>query len=73
MHLERDLPVAGFTDVRVQDRPDWREAELRMWREFMAAPTGEDDTGLRSMQAEGERSLAIWDAMHRVFATATAP
>jgi len=29
--------------------------------------------GLRSMQAEGERSLATWDAMRRVFATATAP
>jgi SAM-dependent methyltransferase len=72
MNLERDLPAAGFTDVRVQDRPDWREAELRMWQEFVAAPAG-DDAGLRSMQAEGERSLEIWDAMRRVFATATAP
>jgi hypothetical protein len=25
------------------------------------------------MQAEGRRSLQIWDAMRRVFATATAP
>jgi SAM-dependent methyltransferase len=73
MNLERDLPAAGFTDVRVQDRPDWREAELRMWREFMAAPAAGDDAGLRSMRAEGERSLANWNAMHRVFATATAP
>ena len=73
MNLERDLPAAGFTDVRVQDRPDWREAELRMWQEFMAAPAAGDDAGLRSMQAEGSRSLANWDGMHRVFATATAP
>ncbi len=73
MNLARDLPAAGFTDVRVQDRPDWREAELRMWQEFMAAPAAGDDAGMRSMQAEGGRSLANWDAMHRVFATATAP
>jgi SAM-dependent methyltransferase len=73
MNLERDLPAAGFTDVRMQDRPDWREAELRMWQAFMAAPAAGEDAGLRSMQAEGERSLANWDAMHRVFATATAP
>jgi SAM-dependent methyltransferase len=73
MNLGRDLPAAGFTDVRVQDRTDWREAELRMWQEFMATPAADDDAGLRSMQSEGERSLANWDAMRRVFATATAP
>ena len=73
MDLERDLAAAGFTGVRVQGRPDWREAELRMWQELIAAPAGDDDAGLRSMQAEGERSLATWDAMRRVFATATAP
>jgi hypothetical protein len=28
---------------------------------------------MRSMQAEGTRSLAAWDVMRRVFATATAP
>ncbi len=73
MNLERDLPAAGFTDVRVQDRPDWRAAELRMWREVVAAPADDSDPGLASMQAEGARSLAVWDAMRRVFATATAP
>jgi hypothetical protein len=72
MNLERDLASAGFTDVRVQDRPDWREAELRMWQELVAAPA-DDDAGMRSMQAEGTRSLANWDALRRVFAAATAP
>jgi hypothetical protein len=71
MNLERDLASAGFTGVRVQDRPDWRAAELRMWQELVAAPASDD--GMRSMQAEGTRSLANWDAMHRVFAVATAP
>ena len=73
MNLERDLAAAGFTGVRVQDRPDWREAELRMWQEFVAAPAASGDAGMRSMQAEGTRSLATWDAMHRVFGAATAP
>jgi SAM-dependent methyltransferase len=73
MNLDRDLAAAGFTDVRVQDRPDWREAEHRMWQDVVAAPAAGDDAGLRSMQAEGRRSLEIWDAMSRVFATATAP
>jgi hypothetical protein len=72
MNLERDLASAGFTDVRVQDRPDWRDAELRMWQELVAAPA-DDDAGMRSMQAEGTRSLANWDALRRVFAAATAP
>jgi SAM-dependent methyltransferase len=73
MNLDRDLAAAGFTDVRVRDRPDWREAEHRMWQDVVAAPAGDDDAGLRSVQAEGRRSLEIWDAMRRVFATATAP
>jgi SAM-dependent methyltransferase len=71
-NLERDLAAAGFTGVRVQDRPDWREVELGMWTELVAAPAG-DDAGMQAMQAEGRRSLDNWDAMRRVFATATAP
>jgi hypothetical protein len=59
--------------VRVQDRPDWRQTELRMWQELTAAPADGDDAGMRSMRAEGTRSLANWDAMRRVFAVATAP
>jgi SAM-dependent methyltransferase len=73
MNLDRDLAAAGFTDVRVRSRPDWREAEHRMWQDVVAAPASDDDVGLRSMKAEGRHSLEIWDAMRRVFATATAP
>jgi SAM-dependent methyltransferase len=72
VHLWRDLTEAGFTDVRVQERPDWREAERTLWREVLAAPAGTDE-GLRSAQAEGRRSLDTFDAIRRVFATATAP
>jgi SAM-dependent methyltransferase len=72
VHLRRDLAEAGFTDVRVQERPDWREAELRLWQEVVALPTGADEA-LRSAQSEGRRSLDTFDAIRRVFATATAP
>jgi SAM-dependent methyltransferase len=71
VHLRRDLTEAGFTDVQVQDRPDWREAERALWREVLAAPAGADEA-LRSAQAEGRRSLETFDAIRRVFATATA-
>ena len=72
VHLRRDLTEAGFTDVLVQERPDWREAELRLWQEIVAVPAGADEA-LRSAQAEGRRSLDTFDAVRRVFATATAP
>lgn len=70
--LRRDLPVAGFVDVEVQDRPDWRADERRMWEEAVAEPDV-GDPALRALQAEGRSSLAAWDSLRRVFATATAP
>ena len=72
VNLRRDLPLAGFTDIRVEDRPQWREVERAMWQEAVAAPD-DDDPAMRSLQAEGRRSLAAWDSLRRVFATATAP
>ena len=72
VHLGRDLAAAGFADVQVQDRPDWREAERALWREVLAAPADADEA-LRSAQSEGRRSLDTFDAIRRVFATATAP
>jgi SAM-dependent methyltransferase len=72
VHLHRDLTEAGFTDVRVEDRPGWRAAERGLWQAIVAAPAGADES-LRSAQAEGQRSLDTFDAVRRVFATATAP
>ena len=71
--LRRDLAAAGFAEIHVQEKPDWREAERQMWRETLAVPAGDDDAGLRSLQAEGQRSLDAFDSLRRVFATATAP
>jgi ubiquinone/menaquinone biosynthesis C-methylase UbiE len=72
VNLRRDLPAAGFAEVQVHDKPEWREIERRMWQEALAAPAG-SDAGVRSLQAEGRRSLDTFDSLRRVFATATAP
>ena len=72
VNLRRDLSAAGFVDVEVDEKPEWREAERAMWREAVAAPAG-GDAAIRSLQAEGRRSLARFDSLRRLFATATAP
>jgi hypothetical protein len=72
VNLRRDLRAAGFADVGVQDKPDWHEAERRMWQEALAAPA-DGDAALESLRAEGRRSLDTFDSVRRVLATATAP
>jgi len=56
----------------VQEKPEWREAERRMWRDAVAASAG-GDAALESLQAEGRSVLEAFDSVRRVFATATAP
>jgi SAM-dependent methyltransferase len=72
VHLRRDLTEAGFADVRVQEKPGWREAERRLWQEVLEVPAGSDES-MRSAHNEGRRSLETFDSLSRVFATATAP
>ena len=72
VNLRRDLPAAGFAEVQVHDKPEWREIERRMWQEALAAPAG-SDAGIRALQTEGRRSLDTFDSLRRVLATATAP
>ncbi|MEV4619955.1 class I SAM-dependent methyltransferase [Asanoa sp. NPDC049573] len=71
MNLRRDLPAAGFVDVEVHEMPLWRAAERSLWEAALAAP--ETDPAVRSLQTEGRRTLESFDALRRVFATATAP
>lgn len=72
VNLRRDLPAAGFVHVQVHEKADWREVERAMWEEADAAPQ-DSDAAVQSLQAEGRRSLATWDSLRRMFATATAP
>jgi SAM-dependent methyltransferase len=74
----RDLDVAaalrsaGFTSIRVDERPQWHAAARRLWEATLATDPG-DDPALRSMQQEGAQSLATHDRMRRILATAVAP
>jgi SAM-dependent methyltransferase len=70
--LHAGLTAAGFDDVEVSDRPNWRAHERAMWEEAVALDPG-DDPALRSFHDEGVRSLALFDLVRRVMATATAP
>lgn len=72
MNLRQDLSAAGFTDVQVHEKPDWREAERAMWQEALAAPP-DSDPAIQSMQSEGRRVLDMFGSVRRVFGTATAP
>jgi SAM-dependent methyltransferase len=70
--LEAGLAAAGFGDVEVRERPDWRAGERGMWTEAAALDPG-DDPALRSFHDEGVRALERFDLMRRVMATATRP
>ncbi|CAN5700895.1 hypothetical protein BH10ACT10_BH10ACT10_02810 [soil metagenome] len=76
VRLRRDLREAlvdaGFIDVEVVERADWRLSEKAMWEEAAALDPG-DDPALVSLHDEGVRSLEHHDARRRVFATASAP
>jgi SAM-dependent methyltransferase len=70
--LEAGLRAAGFDDVEVHERPDWRSAELRMWEEAAGLDPG-DDPALLSFRDEAVRTLASASLVRRVMAVATAP
>ena len=50
------LHQAGFTDVEVRGRPSWLAREHALWEETVALDPG-DDPALRSLHAEGLKSL----------------
>ncbi len=69
--LRAGLEQAGFADVQVVERPEWRRTERAMWDEAAALDPG-DDPALTSLHDEAVRTLKIWDRARRVLATATA-
>jgi SAM-dependent methyltransferase len=70
--LRAGLAAAGFVDVLVAERRDWREVERGMWQEAVRLDPG-DDPALRSLRDEGVRSLATFDLVRRVLAGARRP
>jgi SAM-dependent methyltransferase len=65
------LEEAGFVDIQVRARPEWRVAERAMWSEAAALDPG-DDPALSSFHEEGVRVLTKFDDARRVMATARA-
>ena len=69
--LQAGLAAAGFSEIKVRERPGWRAAERSMWEEAAALDPG-GDPSLQSFHDEGVRSLATFTLLRRVMATATA-
>jgi len=64
----------GVSDAsfRVRDRPSWLAREHALWEETVTLAPG-DDPALRSLHAEGVKSLQWTDLLRRVLAVATNP
>jgi SAM-dependent methyltransferase len=71
-NLGAGLHQAGFTDVEVRDRPSWLAREHALWEEAVMLDPG-DDPALRSLHAEGVKSLQWTALLRRVLAVATNP
>ena len=70
--LVGSLRVAGFSDIRAEERPDWHETARLLWEAALTlAENG--DPAVASTRAEAQRSLETHDRIRRVMATATAP
>jgi SAM-dependent methyltransferase len=69
-NLGAGLKQAGFTDVAVRDRPSWLAREHALWEEAVTLNPG-DDPALRSLHAEGVKSLPWTALLRRVLAVAT--
>jgi SAM-dependent methyltransferase len=70
--LRGGLEAAGFVDVEVRERAEWRDAERAMWTEAAALDPGEDPA-LVSFHEEGVRVLGGFDRVRRMMATAALP
>jgi SAM-dependent methyltransferase len=70
--LGAGLRQAGFMAVEVRDRPSWLAREHALWEEAVTLDPG-DDPALRSLHAEGVKSLQWTALLRRVLAVATSP
>jgi SAM-dependent methyltransferase len=67
------LRGAGFTDVRVQARPEWHDLWTGVYRVALDIGDPDGDEGLTRLQDEARRHLPYAGLLERVVVTATAP
>jgi SAM-dependent methyltransferase len=64
---------AGFTDVRVEARPEWHDVFTHVYRTALDAGDPAGDTALADLQEEARRRLESADLVDRVVACGTRP
>ncbi|ROR91361.1 class I SAM-dependent methyltransferase [Nocardioides aurantiacus] len=64
------LTVAGFTEVEVEDCPDWAASERALWEEAATLAPGED-RALQELREEALTVLETFDLTRRVMVSAT--
>jgi SAM-dependent methyltransferase len=69
--LNADLAAAGFVEIDIVERPDWRVKELALWQEAAALDPGADPA-LGSLHDEALKVLEFPHLSRRVMASATA-
>lgn len=62
------LEDAGFTEIRVEARPDWHEVYTRVYRTALDAGDPAGDTALANLQDEARERLPTADLIDRVVA-----
>lgn len=70
--LRVSLDSAGFVDIEVEEKPEWRSAERALWERALTLDAA-GDPAIESSQREAERVLEHFDASRRVMACATTP
>jgi SAM-dependent methyltransferase len=66
------LATAGFTDIAVQEHPEWQDAQRAVYQAAMNLDAG-SDLGLRSLQREARQGLPRMARVRRVLVVAQRP
>jgi SAM-dependent methyltransferase len=72
VNLSRDLTSAGFDEVEVREKLDWKRLEHTLWTRALELDA-EGDPAVQAFRDEATRVLGWFDAVRRVYGTATAP
>ena len=64
---------AGFADITVEDRPEWHDLYIRVYRIALDLGDPRGDAMLADLQDEARKRLLVADLTRRVVVTATAP